>query len=103
MKFAALNKKNHFESLRKEEFCFAEKGVRVFVKENYVDTNRLAVSISSKYANAVNRNRFKRRIKEAVRGLETELNLDILVEGSSKASELKLIEIINILTRHPLL
>ena len=63
MKFAALNKKNHFESLRKEEFCFAEKGVRVFVKENYVDTNRLAVSISSKYANAVNRNRFKRRIK----------------------------------------
>ena len=103
MKFAALNKKNHFENLRKEEFCFAEKGVRVFVKENGADVNRLAVSISSKYANAVNRNRFKRRIKEAVRGLETELNLDILVEGSSKASELKLIEIINILTRHPLL
>ena len=103
MKFAALNKKNHFKNLRKEEFCFAEKGVRVFVKENNADVNRLAVSISSKYANAVNRNRFKRRIKEAVRGLETELNLDILVEGSSKASELKLIEIINILTRHPLL
>ena len=58
MKFRALNKKIHFENLRKEEFCFAEKGVRVFVKENYVDTNRLAVSISSKYANAVNRNRF---------------------------------------------
>ena len=103
MKFAALNKKNHFENLRKEEFCFAEKGVRVFVKENGADVNRLAVSISSKYANAVNRNRFKRRIKEAVRGLETELNLDILVEGSAKASELKLIEIKNILTRHPLL
>ena len=103
MKFAALNKKNHFESLRKEEFCFAEKGVRVFVKENYVDTNRLAVSISSKYANAVNRNRFKRRIKEVVRGLETDLNLDILVEGSTKAPQLKLIEIKNILTRHPLL
>ena len=103
MKFTALNKKNHFENLRKEEFCFAEKGVRVFVKENGADVNRLAVSISSKYANAVNRNRFKRRIKEAVRGLETELNLDILVEGSSKASELKLIEIKKILTRHPLL
>ena len=78
MKFAALNKKNHFESLRKEEFCFAEKGVRVFVKENYVDTNRLAVSISSKYANAVNRNRFKRRIKEVVRGLETDLSLSLI-------------------------
>ena len=82
MKFAALNKKNHFESLRKEEFCFAEKGVRVFVKENGADVNRLAVSISSKYANAVNRNRFKRRIKEAVRGFETDLSIDILVEGN---------------------
>ena len=103
MKFAALNKKNHFENLRKEEFCFAEQGVRVFVRENYVDTNRLAVSISSKYTNAVNRNRFKRRIKEAVRGLETELNLDILVEGNAKSPHLKLVEIQNILTKHPML
>jgi ribonuclease P protein component len=103
VKFAALNKKNHFENLRKEEFCFAEKGVRVFVKENGADVNRLAVSISSKYANAVNRNRFKRRIKEVVRGLETELNLDILIEGSVKAPHLKLIEIKNIITKHPLL
>ena len=103
MKFTALNKKNHFKNLRKEEFCFAEKGVRVFVKENGADINRLAVSISSKHANAVNRNRFKRRIKEAVRGLETKLNLDILVEGSSKASQLNLIEIKKILIRHPLL
>ena len=103
MKFTALNKKSHFENLRKEEFCFADKGVKVFVKENTVGTNRLGISISSKHANAVNRNRFKRRIKEAVRGLETELNLDILVEGSSKAAKLKLIEITNILTRHPLL
>ena len=103
MKFTALNKKSHFENLRKEEFCFADKGVKVFVNENSVGTNRLGISISSKYANAVNRNRFKRRIKEAVRGLETELNLDILVEGSAKATHLKLIEIKNILTRHPLL
>ena len=103
MKFTALNKKSHFENLRKEDFCFADKGVKVFVKKNAVGTNRLGISISSKHANAVNRNRFKRRIKEAVRGLETELNLDILVEGSSIASKLKLIEIRNILTRHQLL
>ena len=103
MKFTALNKKSHFENLRKEEFCFADKGVKVFVKVNAVGTNRLGISISSKHANAVNRNRFKRRIKEAVRGLETEFDLDILVEGSAKAPDLKLIEIKNILNRHPLL
>ena len=78
MKFTALNKKNHFESLRKEEFCFADKGVKVFVKKNTVGTNRLGISISSKHANAVNRNRFKRRIKEAVRGLETDLSLSLI-------------------------
>jgi ribonuclease P protein component len=103
VKFTALNKKNHFKNLRKEEFCFADKGIKVFVKENTVGTNRLGISISSKHANAVNRNRFKRRIKEVVRGLETELNFDILVEGSAKAPQLKLIEIKNILTKHPLL
>ena len=103
MKFTALNKKNHFESLRKEEFCFADKGVKVFVKENNVGINRLGISISSKYANAVNRNRFKRRIKEVVGGLETELSLDILVEGNAKSAQLKVVEIQNILTRHPLL
>jgi ribonuclease P protein component len=103
VKFTALNKKNHFKNLRKEEFCFADKGIKVFVKENTVGTNRLGISISSKHANAVNRNRFKRRIKEVVRGLETELNFDILVEGSAKAPQLKLIEIQNILTKHPLL
>jgi ribonuclease P protein component len=103
VKFTALNKKDHFKNLRKEEFCFADKGIKVFVQENTVGTNRLGISISSKHANAVNRNRFKRRIKEVVRGLETELNFDILVEGSAKAPQLKLIEIQNILTKHPLL
>ncbi len=103
MKFTALNKKSHFENLRKEEFCFADEGVKVFVKENSVGTNRLGISISNKHANAVNRNRFKRRIKEVVRGLETELNLDILIEGSIKAPHLKLVEIKNIITKHPLL
>ena len=103
MKFTALNKKSHFENLRKEEFCFADKGVKVFVKVNTVGTNRLGISISSKHANAVNRNRFKRRIKEVVRGLETDLNLDILVEANTKAPQLKLIEIKNILTIHPLI
>ena len=51
----------------------------------------------------MNRNRFKRRIKEAVGGLETELDIDILVEGNAESSHLKLVEIQNILTRHPLL
>ena len=55
MKFTALNKKSHFENLRKEEFCFADKGVKVFVKVNAVGTNRLGISISSKQESELSR------------------------------------------------
>jgi len=103
VKFRALNKKIHFENLKKEEFCFTAKGLKIFVKENNVETSRLGISISSKYANAVNRNRFKRRIKEAVRGLNTDLSIDILVEGNSTSPLLKLNEVETILKKHPLL
>ena len=69
MKFTSLNKKNHFDNLKKEEFCIASKGLKVFVKENGTTSSRLGISISSKHANAVNRNKFKRRTREAVRSL----------------------------------
>ena len=55
MKFRALNKKIHFENLKKEEFCFAAKDLKIFVKENDIKTSRLGISISSKQSNAVGR------------------------------------------------
>jgi len=103
VKFTSLNKKKHFDNLKKEEFCIAAKSLKVFVKENCTTSSRLGISISSKHANAVNRNKFKRRTKEAVRSLSDNKNLDILVVGNKGASNLTTIEILKILKSHPLL
>ena len=103
MKFTSLNKKNHFDNLKKEELCIASKGLKVFVKENGTTSSRLGISISSKHANAVNRNKFKRRTREAVRSLSDNKNLDILVVGNKDSSSLTSSEILKIFKSHPLL
>ena len=103
MKFRALNKKIHFENLKKEEFCFAAKDLRIFVKENDIKTSRLGISISSKQSNAVGRNKFKRRTREAIRGFKENKNLDILVLGNKESSNLSSRELSDIFKKHPLL
>jgi len=103
VKFTSLNKKTHFDSLKRKEFCIAENGLKVFVKENGTTSSRLGVSISSKHTNAVNRNKFKRRTREAVRSLPDNKNLDILVVGNEDSSCLTTSEILKIFKSHPLL
>ena len=103
MKLSSLNKKNHFNNLRNEEFCIAADGLKVFIKENNTLSSRLGISISSKHVNAVNRNKFKRRTREAVRSLPDNKYFDILVVGNKDSSNLKAAEILKILKSHPLL
>ena len=45
VKFTSLNKKNHFDNLKKEELCIASRGLKVFVKENGTTSSRLGISI----------------------------------------------------------
>ena len=103
MKLNSLNKKNHFDNLRNEEFCITADGLKVFIKENNTLSSRLGISISSKHVNAVNRNKFKRRTREAVRSLSDKKNLDILVVGNKDSSNLTTSEILKIFKSHPLL
>ena len=103
MKLSSLNKKNHFDNLRNEEFCITADGLNVFIKENNTLSSRLGISISSKHVNAVNRNKFKRRTREAVRSLPDNKYFDILVVGNKDSSNLKPAEILKILKSHPLL
>ena len=103
MKLSSLNKKNDFDNLRNEEFCITADGLKVFIKENNTLSSRLGISISSKHVNAVNRNKFKRRTREAVRSLSDNKNLDILVVGNKDSSNLTSSEILKIFKSHPLL
>ena len=71
-----------------------------FIKENNTLSSRLGISISSKHVNAVNRNKFKRRTREAVRSLPDKKYFDILVVGNKDSSNLKPAEILKILKLH---
>ena len=77
--------------------------MKVFIKENNTLSSRLGISISSKHVNAVNRNKFKRRTREAVRSLPDNKHFDILVVGNKDSSNLKPAEILKVLKSHPLL
>jgi ribonuclease P protein component len=102
VRFTALNKKNDFFRLKKETNCFTEKGLRVYIEKNQEKVSRLGISISSKQTTAVERNKFKRRIKEAVRGLEDKESFDIYIIGSKKKNlNLKILEIQKIISSHP--
>jgi ribonuclease P protein component len=99
--FTALNNSQHFINLKKEENAIEANGLKVYLKINNLETSRLGINISSKGTNAVNRNKFKRRIKEAVRGLKIEINVDIYVIGSNQSSDISLNDITKILISHP--
>jgi len=101
--FTALNTSEHFYNLKKDENAIKANGLRIYLVINELDTSRLGINISSKGTNAVNRNKFKRRIKEAVRALEINKNIDIYVIGSTQSSKLNLSDISEILKSHPLL
>ncbi|MDB4604801.1 ribonuclease P protein component, partial [Acidimicrobiia bacterium] len=101
--FTSLNTSEHFYNLKKEENAIKANGLRIYLKINELDTSRLGINISSKGTNAVNRNKFKRRIKEAVRALEINKNIDIYVIGSTQSSKLNLNDMSEILKSHPLL
>ena len=89
------------KNLKKEENAIEANGLKVYLKINNLETSRLGINISSKGTNAVNRNKFKRRIKEAVRGLKIEINVDIYVIGSNQSSDISLKDITEILISHP--
>jgi len=99
--FTALNNSQHFKNLKKEENAIKANGLKIYLKINNLETSRLGISISSNETNAVNRNKFKRRIKEAVRGLETEKNVDIYVIGTVQSSKMNLTDITETLISHP--
>ena len=99
--FTALNNSQHFINLKKEENAIEANGLKVYLKINNLETSRLGINISSKGTKAVNRNKFKRRIKEAVRGLKIEINVDIYVIGSNQSSDISLKDITEILISHP--
>jgi len=99
--FTTLKNSNHFLDLKKEENCLTEQGLRVYIEDSNEELSRLGISIPKSEANAVKRNKFRRKIKEVVRGLEAKNNFKIYIIGSKKVTELKYRELSKIIASHP--
>ena len=99
--FTTFKNSNHFLDLKKEENCLTEQGLKVYIEDSNEKLSRLAISLPKSEANAVKRNKFRRKIKEVVRGLEINNIFYIYIVGTKKATKLKYKELRNIIESHP--
>ena len=99
--FTTFKNSNHFLDLKKEENCLTEQGLKIYIEDSNERLSRLAISLPKSEANAVKRNKFRRKIKEVVRGLEINNIFYIYIVGTNKATKLQYKELRNIIESHP--
>ena len=99
--FTTFKDKKHFLDLKKEENCLTEQGLKVYIQDSNERLSKLAISLPKSEANAVKRNKFRRKIKEVVRGLEINNIFYIYIVGTNKATKLQYKELRNIIESHP--
>ena len=87
--FTTFKNSNHFLDLKKEENCLTEQGLKVYIQDSNERLSKLAISLPKSEANAVKRNKFRRKIKEVVRGLEINNIFYIYIVGTNKATKLR--------------
>ena len=99
--FTTFKNSNHFLDLKKEENCLTEQGLKVYIQDSNERLSKLAISLPKSEANAVKRNKFRRKIKEVVRDLEINNIFYIYIVGTNKATKLQYKELRNIIESHP--
>ena len=99
--FTTFKNSNHFLDLKKEENCLTEQGLKVYIQDSNERLSKLAISLPKSEANAVKRNKFRRKIKEVVRGLEINNIFYIYIVATNKATKLQYKELRNIIESHP--
>ena len=69
----SLKKNREFQTVYKKGKSLANKHIVMFVLKNNKNINRLGISVSKKIGKAVVRNKQRRRLKEAFKILEPEM------------------------------
>lgn len=99
IKTKIIKKKYEFKNLFSKGIFYREEYINMYILENKSNYNRLAVAISKKQGKAVERNRFKRLIKENYKNFENSIKTgyDILfIINKNKILESKNIVFLNI-------
>ena len=77
--FFSIKKADQFSKVREEGLCILDRGLEIYVRNGEQPGAGLGIKVSSNIANSVQRNRIKRVIREALRGLNLKESLEILV------------------------
>lgn len=94
-----IKKKYEFKNLFSKGIFYGGEYINMYILKNKRNYNRLAVAVSKKQGKAVERNRFKRLIKENYKNFENSLKIgyDILfIINKNKILDSKNIYFINI-------
>lgn len=78
-KICSIKKKREFYILHRRGKRLQGNRIKIIYKWNTLGVKRLGFSVSKRYGKAVDRNRFRRRIKEIFRSDATLRDIDIVV------------------------
>lgn len=74
-KSETLRNNADFRKTYRQGLSYSNRRFVVYVRKNYLDHNRVGISTSRKYGNAVQRNQIKRIIKELYRAYEAHVDV----------------------------
>jgi ribonuclease P protein component len=98
----SIRKKRDFELVFKNGVSSASKYLVMYAKPNKLNFNRLGLSVGKKAGKAVTRNRIKRLLREAMRGLlqRSPLNYDFVIIARKSSLECELADFVRDIKKH---
>ena len=80
--FFSIKKADQFSKVREEGLCILDRGLEIYVRNGEQPGVGLGIKVSSNIANSVQRNRIKRVIREALRGLNLKSSINKILNES---------------------
>ena len=74
-----LTRPEDFAALRNHGRSWSDRLIVMVIRPNFLDNNRIGLSVSKKIGKAVVRNRIRRRLREAMRQINLRGGMDILL------------------------
>jgi ribonuclease P protein component len=97
----SLSRRGEFELLKNQGIRFRKSNLQIVYAPSPPDLIKFATAVSKKSGNAVKRNKFRRRVREAFRICADELACgSYLVSGNATSITIELKDIIEVLSDH---
>lgn len=92
-----IRTRSQYKRVGQSAIRYSGRCIHLEVRENRCGTSRLGITVTKRFGNACQRNRFKRLAREAFRLAQHRLpkGIDLLVKPRSQATKAKMMDIQN--------